>query len=152
MSLTVDMQNATNLPTPSQQHFESWVSAALSTANTEDKSTELSIRIVEPKESAELNLRYRNKDNATNVLSFPTEFAPGFDLPQLGDLIICADLVNQEALQQNKTSTAHWAHLTVHGVLHLLGYDHIEDIEAEQMEAIEIEILEKIKENGSFSR
>ena len=104
-------------------------------------ATELSIRIVDIAEGRALNRDYRGKDYATNVLSFPAELPPGVSLPLIGDLAICAPVVAREAAEQGKDPRDHWAHMTVHGVLHLLGYDHIQDNEAEAMEALETRIL-----------
>ena len=125
---------------PSSPSFREWVEAALRGAKRR-KATELSIRIVDAKEGRALNRDYRGKDYATNVLSFPTELPPGINLPLIGDLVICAPVVTREAAEQGKPARHHWAHMTVHGVLHLLGYDHIEDDEAEAMEALETQIL-----------
>lgn len=107
---------------------------------------ELNIRIVGLSEMTELNTTYRQKKGPTNILSFPFDAPPDidFEIPILGDLVICADVVNQEALEQNKTKEAHWAHMVVHGVLHLLGYDHENDQDAEKMESLEITILETL--------
>lgn len=110
----------------------------------DDSDTEMTVRIVEAAESAQLNETYRHKSGPTNVLSFPFETPPGVDLSLLGDLVICAPVVVQEAAEQNKTTTAHWAHMVVHGSLHLQGYDHIEPQQAEQMEALEIDILARL--------
>ncbi|MEY0159662.1 rRNA maturation RNase YbeY, partial [Providencia manganoxydans] len=106
--------------------------------------SEVTIRIVDEAESHELNLTYRGKDRPTNVLSFPFEAPPEVELPLLGDLIICRQVVEKEADEQNKTVEEHWAHMVIHGCLHLLGYDHIEDDEAEEMEGLETEILQKL--------
>ncbi|AHX12285.1 heat-shock protein [Dyella jiangningensis] len=125
---------------PSSPSFREWVEAALRGAKRR-KATELSIRIVDAKEGRALNRDYRGKDYATNVLSFPAELPPGINLPLIGDLVICAPVVTREAAEQGKPARHHWAHMTVHGVLHLLGYDHIEDDEAEAMEALETQIL-----------
>jgi len=125
---------------PTSTSFRQWVEAALRGAKRR-KATELSIRIVDAKEGRELNRDYRGKDYATNVLSFPVELPPGVKLPLIGDLVICAPVVAREAAEQDKLPRNHWAHMTVHGVLHLLGYDHIEDAEAEAMEALEARIL-----------
>jgi probable rRNA maturation factor len=125
---------------PSSPSFREWVEAALRGAKRR-KATELSIRIVDAKEGRALNRDYRGKDYATNVLSFPAELPPGVNLPLIGDLVICAPVVAREATEQGKRAGDHWAHMTVHGVLHLLGYDHIEDGEAEAMEALETRIL-----------
>lgn len=103
--------------------------------------SEVTIRIVDEAESQQLNHTYRGKDKPTNVLSFPFEAPAGIELPLLGDLIICRQVVEREAQEQEKPLLAHWAHMVVHGSLHLLGYDHIEDAEAEEMESIETEIM-----------
>jgi probable rRNA maturation factor len=116
------------------------VSAALRGARRR-KPAELAIRIVDTAEGQALNRDYRGKDYATNVLSFPAELPPGVNLPLIGDLAICAPVVAREAAEQGKKPRDHWAHLTVHGTLHLLGYDHIDEAEAEAMEALETRIL-----------
>jgi probable rRNA maturation factor len=108
-----------------------------------DPSGELTIRIVDEEESANLNGRFRQKPKPTNVLSFPYEAEP-LDEPILGDLVICASVVAREASEQGKATDAHWAHMIVHGVLHLLGYDHENDADAEKMEAREREILARL--------
>ena len=127
---------------PSSASFRKWVAAALADRHAD---AELAIRIVAPDEGRELNRTYRGKDYATNVLSFPAERPEGLpddvELPYLGDLVICADVVAREASEQGKKPADHYAHLTVHGVLHLLGWDHLEDAEAEAMEARERQIL-----------
>lgn len=125
---------------PAAASFRNWVEAALRGAKRR-KATELSIRIVDTEEGRTLNREYRGKDYATNVLSFPVELPPGITLPLIGDLAICAPVVAKEAKEQGKNPRDHWAHMTVHGVLHLLGYDHIDDAEAEAMEALETRIL-----------
>ncbi|AZQ11459.1 rRNA maturation RNase YbeY [Shewanella khirikhana] len=139
LDLALDLQYAVkpdNLPTQAQ--FETWVRVAL--GNTMDEA-ELTIRIVDASESQQLNHDYRGKDKPTNVLSFPFEAPPGIELPLLGDLVICASVVENEALEQQKALEAHWAHMVVHGCLHLLGYDHIEDAEAEEMESLETTLI-----------
>jgi probable rRNA maturation factor len=125
---------------PASASFRQWVEAALRGAKRR-KAAELAIRIVDAKEGRTLNRDYRGKDYATNVLSFPVELPPGVNLPLIGDLVICAPVVAREAAEQGKAARHHWAHMTVHGVLHLIGYDHIDDQEAEQMEALETHIL-----------
>lgn len=125
---------------PTSASFRAWVEAALRGAKRR-KATELSIRIVDAKEGRTLNRDYRGKDYATNVLSFPADLPPALKLPLIGDLVICAPVVAREAAEQGKLARNHWAHMTVHGVLHLLGYDHIEDDDAEKMEALETRIL-----------
>jgi probable rRNA maturation factor len=106
---------------------------------------ELSVRIVDEPEMRELNARYRHKDYPTNVLSFPAGLPPGVDVPLLGDIVICAPLVTREAAEQHKAPRAHWAHLLVHGTLHLLGHDHERARDAEVMEALERRILAGLK-------
>jgi probable rRNA maturation factor len=128
---------------PSALSFRRWVEAALAGAKRR-KPAELAIRIVGTREGRKLNRDYRDKDYATNVLSFPVELPPGVNLPLIGDLAICAPVVAREAHEQGKPASHHWAHMTVHGVLHLLGHDHIEDAEAEAMEAMEKRILAKL--------
>ncbi|WP_221074216.1 rRNA maturation RNase YbeY [Agarivorans aestuarii] len=139
----VDLQIATgdqeNLP--SITAFESWLHATLV---EQDHDSEITVRIVDEAESQALNSQYRNKDKPTNVLSFPFEAPPGVLLPLLGDLVICRQVVEREAEEQGKAVFDHWAHMVVHGSLHLLGYDHIEDQEAEEMEALEIAVLTKL--------
>lgn len=139
MSILLDIQIACedeNLP--SAEQLQLWVNAALPSIKNE---TELTIRIVESTESQELNHQYRQKDKPTNVLSFPFEVPEGVDLNLLGDLVICSDVVNKEAIAQNKKNNDHWAHLVIHGCLHLQGYDHIEEDEAIKMESLEIKLL-----------
>ena len=137
--IELDLQIASDAAElPSEAQFRLWVETAL--AGRRDEA-ELTIRIVDDEEGAELNETYRGKQGPTNVLSFPFEAPPGIELPLLGDIVICAPKVAREALEQGKPLEAHWAHLTLHGCLHLLGYDHIEPEEAEAMEALETELL-----------
>jgi probable rRNA maturation factor len=127
---------------PAAASFRKWVTAALSGRVRE---ADLAIRIVGEDEGRTLNRHYRGKDYATNVLSFPAELPEGLPkgvkLPLLGDLVICAPVVAREAAEQGKPPAAHYAHLTVHGALHLLGWDHEDEKEAEAMERLEREIL-----------
>ena len=140
MSVTLDLQLACadSAGLPAEADFQRWLDAAILPFQQE---AEVTVRVVDSAESHQLNLTYRGKDKPTNVLSFPFECPPGVELPLLGDLVICRQVVEQEAQEQNKPLLAHWAHMVVHGSLHLLGYDHIEDDEAEEMEALEIEFL-----------
>lgn len=105
---------------------------------------EVLVRVVDEAESAELNLNYRGKSGPTNVLSFPFEPPPGIPSSLLGDLIICAPVVRREAREQDKPARAHWSHMLVHGCLHLLGYDHQNDDDAERMEALEVAVLREL--------
>lgn len=125
---------------PTQADLEAWVDAVLS-RRVDEPRHELTIRFVDVEESRRLNRDYRGRDRPTNVLSFPFERPPGVDLPLLGDLVICHPVVVREAREQDKSQRAHYAHMVVHGTLHLLGHDHQEDAEAEAMEALEREIL-----------
>ncbi|TDQ36309.1 rRNA maturation RNase YbeY [Thiopseudomonas denitrificans] len=140
MKLELDLQLASSAGAlPGQADFERWCRTALSTRRD---TAELTIRVVDEDEGRELNRDWRGKDYATNVLSFVADIPPGIlDIPLLGDLVICAPVVAREAAEQGKTSDAHWAHLVIHGCLHLLGFDHIEDDEAETMEALERQLL-----------
>ncbi|OPX56705.1 probable rRNA maturation factor [Oceanospirillum multiglobuliferum] len=136
----IDLQlacDADNLP--SEADFTLWLQKVIDAH--EDTGHEITIRIVSPEESQSLNHQYRGKEKPTNVLSFPFESPPEVQLPLLGDLIVCAQVVAEEAQEQGKALKDHWAHMIIHGSLHLLGYDHIEDEEAEEMEALEIELL-----------
>jgi len=126
---------------PKEQQFQHWMDSVL-IDQTQD--SEVLIRLVDVAESAELNQQYRHKTGPTNILSFPFEAPEGIAMDLLGDLVICAPLIAEEARQQNKQLDQHWAHITIHGILHLLGYDHIEDQDAEEMEALEIKILHKL--------
>lgn len=143
MSVILDLQLAcadtNNLP--DEADFQRWLDAAVLPFQEE---AEVTIRLVDEAESNQLNLTYRGKDKPTNVLSFPFECPPGVELPLLGDLIICRQVVEREANEQNKPLLAHWAHMVVHGSLHLLGYDHIDDEEAEEMEALEVEFMQAL--------
>lgn len=115
-----------------------WVAQAL------DGPAEIAVRVVGEDEGRALNLQYRGKDYATNVLSFPADLPPGVKLPILGDIVMCAPVIAREARAQGKDLNAHYAHLTVHGVLHLLGWDHDNPREAEAMEALERQILDSL--------
>ena len=144
-TLELDLQIASeddDVPEPGQ--FENWILSALSEGGfqaDESLPIEITIRIVDREESQHLNLTYRQKDKPTNVLSFPFESPEDVPLQLLGDLIICAPIVRQEAVEQHKAPTAHWAHLVIHGTLHLLGYDHIEESQAAEMETLETRVM-----------
>ena len=138
MAIELDLQlifDADDLP--AEESFDRWIAAALD----QREDAELTIRVVGREESRMLNQTYRGKDSDTNVLSFPAELPEGIGIPLLGDIVICAPRVVEEASAQEKDVQAHWAHLTVHGVLHLLGFDHQGDQEAVEMEARETSIL-----------
>jgi len=145
--LDIELQWAIDeLPLPTQRQCDLWVSAAL-VDRQKNQAVEMTIRIVDLQESQQLNGDYRNKDKPTNVLSFEFEQPPGLAdlgeaLPYLGDLAICAEVVALEAAAQHKTVESHWAHMIVHGTLHLQGYDHINDDDADMMEGLEIKIMQ----------
>lgn len=147
--LELDLQiacDAANLPTEAQ--FSLWAKAALQGHRDE---AELSIRLIDETESAELNMQYRQKSGPTNVLSFPADLPPELELPLLGDLAICKQVVEREAGEQHKACLDHWAHMVIHGTLHLLGYDHIDDDEAGEMEALEIALLNTLNISDPYS-
>lgn len=125
---------------PMRASFENWLAAAARVARAR-KPLAVSVRVVDEVEGRALNLSYRHKDYATNVLSFPSEWSPPGGQRFIGDLALCAPVVTREAVEQGKALKAHYAHLCIHGVLHLLGFDHESDEEAERMEALEIRAL-----------
>ena len=137
--ITLDLQIACEQSDdlPSQAQMLEWLTASLPA----NKETELTIRLVDEQESQQLNKEYRSKDAPTNVLSFPFESPIPMELPLLGDLIICKQVVETQANEQGKSKMAHWAHMVVHGCLHLLGYDHINKEDAQTMESREIAIM-----------
>lgn len=144
MDVYVDLQIATQNEDslPDLNELEKWVSNAIIAGSVIKRDeAELTIRIVESDESMQLNSDYRGKNKPTNVLSFPFQNPPGITLPLLGDLVICKQVVEQEAIEQNKSLNAHWAHMIIHGTLHLLGYDHVIEKEAVEMESLETKLV-----------
>jgi probable rRNA maturation factor len=146
--LELDLQLASEgKQLPSEAQFRDWCALALRQRSAD---SELTIRLVDEAEGRELNHTWRHKNYATNVLSFPADVPDGpdgvplLDIPLLGDLVICVPVVEREAIEQGKRLEAHWAHLVIHGCLHLLGYDHIEDLEAEEMETLERRLLAEL--------
>jgi len=142
MSVTLDVQYEVEAG-PDEDDIRRWIEAVLAT-EARAADVEITVRIVGEAEMAELNARYRHKTGPTNILSFPFEAPPGVELNLLGDLVVAAPVVQREAREQGKTEAAHWAHMIVHGTLHLLGYDHSQPAEAEDMEAREIRILQQL--------
>jgi probable rRNA maturation factor len=149
VNLELDLQIAAEigemgLNVPEKTTIERWILAALATANATGDN-QLTVRIVDEAEIKTLNETYRHKPGATNVLSFPFDAPPDVPLAfigkLLGDIVICAPVVQREAQQQQKPLQHHWAHMIVHGTLHLLGYDHLSEQQAEEMEAMEVEVL-----------
>ncbi|MAA95724.1 MULTISPECIES: rRNA maturation RNase YbeY [unclassified Arsukibacterium] len=148
MSTTLDLQLASDAGgIPTEADFQCWLNAAVQPFQAK---AEVTVRVVDNPESQQLNLQYRSKDKPTNVLSFPFQAPAGLELPLLGDLVICAPVVQAEALEQHKTLNDHWAHMVVHGCLHLLGFDHINDDDAAEMEAEEIQILAALGINNPY--
>lgn len=141
MKVELCLQNASAVQDiPDENEIRLWLQAALQLL----PEAVLTIRVVDEDESAALNQQYRQKAGATNVLSFPADLPEEVELPLLGDLVICAPLVQSEARAQGKPEKAHWAHLVIHGTLHLLGYDHLEEAEAEEMESLESGLLKQL--------
>jgi probable rRNA maturation factor len=146
MPVQLDVQYAceSTVGLPSIADFQRWADIALCVEGI----AEVTIRIVDEAESRDLNNQYRDKNNATNVLSFPMDLpqdvAAAVDELILGDLVICAPVVEREAAEQNKILLQHWAHMVIHGMLHLQDYDHITDADAAQMEQLEIKLLQQL--------
>ena len=142
MSIAVDLLVASESALlPTINDLERWVNAA---AEHQPQENEISIRLIDKEESASLNQTWRDKEGPTNVLSFPAELPEGLPVSLLGDLAICAPVVEEEAEVQSKTLEAHWAHIVIHGTLHLLGYDHIDTKDAIEMESLETHIMNKL--------
>ena len=142
------LNNDTLSECPSIEQFNTWINTAI---KHRGKFFQVSIEIVDKETSQDLNKNYRGKDKPTNVLSFPLELPEFVKEDLIGDLAICAQVVEQEALEQNKPIINHWAHLTIHGTLHLLGYDHIEDDQANEMEALEVELLSQLAISNPYN-
>ena len=142
MAIRVDVQYMCESPSlPGKKQIKTWAEAALKNLR---ENAEFTVRIVDRQEGTELNERWRQAKGPTNVLSFPAEGLEEIAPELLGDIVICAPVIEDEAKQQDKSPDAHWAHMIVHGILHLLSYDHIKQQDADIMEALEIKILEKI--------
>lgn len=141
MNLQVDIQTACAEPVPDEDDIRRWIEAALMQQLSD---AEVSLRFVDEIEMSALNFQYRHKNSPTNVLSFPADLPEELQHPLLGDIVACPAVVEREAAQQHKTSRQHWAHMLIHGSLHLLGYDHIDAADAETMESLETSILESL--------
>lgn len=144
MELHLDLQVAldtSGYTLPSEEQIRAWVCAVLAERMPE---AELTIRIVDEVESEQLNQQYRHKSGPTNVLSFPFETDVPMEIPLLGDIVVCAPVVVREALEQHKDLPSHWAHMILHGTLHLLGYDHVSDSDADEMEHTEIQLMQQL--------
>lgn len=141
LDLDIQLACADSSGLPDRASLERWAALALDGQRSE---AELTLRVVDEAESQQLNAQYRGKDAPTNVLSFPADLPPELELPLLGDLVVCRQVVEREAAEQNKAIRDHWAHMMIHGTLHLLGYDHIDDNDAEEMESLEIELMAQL--------
>ena len=147
MAITLDLQNDDALDfVPPEQQFRQWIEAALQQPYDRLEQT---LRIVDEAESRDLNYRYRGKDSPTNVLAFPSD-SGYLGYTCLGDLVICAPVVATEAAEQGKTAEAHWAHLVVHGMLHLQDFDHQDAAQTRKMETLEIKILDGLGYNNPY--
>ena len=149
VNVDLEVQRATtSATTPDDEQFQLWAETVLINKCT------LAIRIVDEKEGRRFNREYRDKDYATNVLSFPSELPAGLPTEikqsQLGDLLICAPVVAREAKEQGKPEADHWAHLTIHGILHLMGYDHEQSADALVMETLETDILARLNIHNPY--
>lgn len=145
MNAWVDIQQACEDPCPAVDQLRHWATTAL-----QGQSAGVTVRIVSTDEMASLNERYRSKPGPTNVLSFPFEPPAGVPIDYLGDVVICAPVVELEARLQGKPTLAHWAHMVIHGVLHLRGYDHLLADQAEAMESLEATLLEQLGFNNPY--
>ena len=139
-SLISELPDAGDDDVPEPGLLEKWASAAY----LNEKPAVASLLVTSSAEIQQLNKQYRDKDKATNVLSFPMQSPEEVDMQLLGDIVLCAAVIKQEAIQQSKTERSHWAHMVVHGMLHLQGYDHVENNDAEEMERLEVDILKKL--------
>ena len=147
MQLEIDIQNASDYDSPTKETFSYWLETALNTLEISlTDNIEISIRIVDSGEIQRLNRDYRQRDKPTNILSFAADLPADVQPRLLGDLVICAPIVAVEAINQGKNKTSHWAHMVIHGLLHLLGYDHVTDAEALEMETLEAKLLAELNQ------
>ena len=152
MKLKVDFQRACAEETPSKEDFEKWIQSTVTVIKNLEKQAEVNIRAVDEKEMLYLNNTFRKKPALTNVLSFPANLPKEIEINLLGDIAICAPVVQKEASKLGKLEKAHWAHLTVHGMLHLIGYDHISEKESIKMESIEISVLSNLGISNPYAQ
>ncbi|MDH5434280.1 MAG: rRNA maturation RNase YbeY [Gammaproteobacteria bacterium] len=151
MKLLIDLQNPCGAKDiPYRTEIKQWLDCAVQQCGFQGNQAEVTIRIVDETEMFQLNSQYRGKSKPTNVLSFPFEQVAPIKSDFLGDIVICHSVVKSEAEQQNKQVQQHWAHLTIHGFLHLIGYDHISDIQAEEMESLEILVMQALSYQNPY--
>ena len=144
MKVKVEFQKACDVPTPSTQDFEKWIRLTINVIEYSKGNTEVNIRAIDEQEMSFLNSTFRGKTGTTNILSFPAHLPDEIGLNLLGDIAICGPIVAKEAARLDKPDNSHWAHLTIHGTLHLVGYDHRTKKESNQMENLEARILKKL--------
>ena len=149
MKLHVHVESVSLEAVPTEEEIHSWIEAAVQ-GRSQQEEVEVSVRLVDAAEMTQLNAAFRGKPGTTNVLSFPASFPDALGIPLLGDIVICAPVVREEAAQQGKSHSAHWAHMTVHGTLHLMGYDHTKDEDAAIMEALETDILSALNYSSPY--
>lgn len=138
--ISVEIQRAVaGTDIPDDEQFQTWAATIDSECDQE-----VAIRIVDEDEIEELNRVYRKQPKVTNVLAFPADIPPEVTLPFIGDIVICAPIVAKQAIEQGKSVLSHWAHLTLHGILHLQGYDHIDAADAKKMENLEVQLMSKL--------
>lgn len=142
------IQNSIDVNSINEAAFSNTLQSVLDELNV--SASELLVRFVDKPEIQQLNKTYRHQDKITNVLSFPSDLPIEIDEAILGDVVICIEVVMEEAKAQGKTFENHLMHMAIHGTLHLLGFDHIEELEAEKMEALEIKILEKMQISNPY--
>ena len=144
MNLFLDFEKACSDPSPTVEEFENWIRSAVDAVKHSLETIEVSMKVVGETEMSFLNSTFRGKNGPTNILSFSADLPTEVELSLLGDIAICAPLVRKEAAQQSKCETAHWAHLTVHGALHLMGFDHKNESQSLEMESIESLVLARL--------
>ena len=155
MDVQIAVEGSVLQAVPDAQQIQVWANAAVQHAAPDQRANQMTVRIVELEEITQLNQQYRKKSGPTNVLSFPFDALPGMPSEiaesELGDVVVSAVVVENEAAAQGKTSAAHWAHMVVHGTLHLLGYDHVQDDEAQKMESLEVAVLAELGYANPYS-
>ena len=146
LDLTIQ-QASTHPQCPDEGSIRKWITLALA---QDPKSAEITVRIVDEEECAELNTQFRNRQGPTNVLAFPYDCTAQDGVDLYGDIVICAPVVARESKEQHKDLQSHWAHMVIHGTLHLMGYDHTEKKDAETMEALECSLMDNLGYNNPY--
>ncbi len=143
MNFFLDFKKACSDPSPTAEEFEQWILSTVNAVKHSPEKIEVNIKLVSESEMSFLNSTFRGKNGPTNVLAFTTDLPIEVEPSLLGDIAICAPLVRKEAAEQSKCENSHWAHLTIHGTLHLMGYDHKNESQSLEMENIESLVLAK---------